>query len=133
MFSVRNLQEPDYEVLVTWWKDWKWTPPPRDFLPQNGIGGIMIEKDGQAIVAGFLYLTNSAVAWSEFIISNKEYRDKDRKDAILFLISELTRIAKECGYKYVYTVVKNKNLQEHYLKIGYANGSQKVNEMFIEL
>lgn len=133
MFTSRILNESDYDVLVGWWKKWRWIPPPKDFLPQDGTGGIMIEKDGVQVVAGFIYLTNSAVAWSEFIISNFDYKEKDRAEAIKFLISELTRIAKDCGKKYVYTVVKNKHLQQYYDEIGYQLGSQKVNEMFVKL
>jgi hypothetical protein len=133
MFSSRKLKEEDYDLLVSWWKQWRWTAPPRDFLPQNGTGGVMIEKDGKQVVAGFIYLTNSAVAWSEFIISNFDYKESDRHEAIKFLISELSRIAQDCGAKYVYTVVKNQSLQKLYQEIGYTNGSQKVTEMFLKL
>lgn len=133
MFSSRKLKEEDYDLLVSWWKQWRWTAPPRDFLPQNGTGGVMIEKDGKQVVAGFIYLTNSAVAWSEFIISNFDYKEPDRHEAIKFLISELSSIAQDCGAKYVYTVVKNQSLQKLYQEIGYTNGSQKVNEMFLKL
>ena len=133
MFSSRKLKEEDYDLLVSWWKQWRWTAPPRDFLPQNGTGGVMIEKDGKQVVAGFIYLTNSAVAWSEFIISNFDYKESDRHEAIKFLISELSRISQDCGAKYVYTVVKNQSLQKLYQEIGYTNGSQKVTEMFLKL
>lgn len=133
MLEVRLLAEDDYErYLVKWWKDWRWTAPSKDFLPGDGTGGIMISKEGLPIVAGFIYLTNSKVAWSEWIISNFEVKDKAlREEAILFCISELTRIAEECGAKYVYTVVKNQNLKKHYKKIGYQDGSQKVDEMVL--
>lgn len=134
MFNVRVLTEADYEMLAGWWKAWRWTPPPQDFLPQNGAGGLMIEKEGICIVAGFIYFTNSAVAWSEFIISNFDFKDKvEREQAIDILISELTRIAGERGAKYIYTVVKNQNLKNRYQKMGYQVGSQKVDEMFMIL
>jgi hypothetical protein len=132
MYNVRHLTEEDYEVLVTWWQKWNWTAPPRDFLPENGRGGLMIEKNGIPIVAGFIYFTNSKVAWTEFVISNFDYKEKkDRKEAIMILISELIRIAREKGSKYIYTVVKNKSLVNHYLASGYTVGSRKVDEMFI--
>lgn len=130
MFKARNLTEDDYNTLVEWWKQWRWTPPPRDFLPQNGTGGYMIEINGIPVVAGFLYLTNSTVAWNEFIVSNFEYKDKEnRKEAIRILIHELTEAARQCGAKYVYTVVKNSSLQSLYEEMGFSNGSVKVNEM----
>ncbi|MGH2666032.1 hypothetical protein [Flavobacterium sp.] len=134
MFKVRNLIDSDYDnFLVGWWKQWRWTPPPRDFLPQNGTGGVMVEKEGIPIVAGFVYLTNSAVAWSEFIISNFEYKEPDRKQAIKIIIQELSEISRQCGAKYIYTVVKNPSLQKMYEEMGFTNGSQKANEMFLIL
>ena len=40
-FNVRVLSESDYEnILVGWWKDWEWTPPVKDFLPLDGVGGL---------------------------------------------------------------------------------------------
>lgn len=132
--KIRNLVESDYDMLVEWWKKWRWTPPPRDFLPQNGTGGYMVEVDGIPVVAGFLYLTNSAIAWNEFVISNFDYKNKEkRKEAICILIQELTELAKQCKAKYVYTVVKNQSLQNIYEEMGFSNGSQKVNEMFMIL
>jgi len=132
-FSVRFLKEDDYEVLCQWWKAWRWTAPPRDFLPENGTGGIMVQKDGVNIVAGFVYFTNSAIAWSEFIISNFDYKDKDRKEAIKILIYELNELSKSKGSKYIYTVVKNQNLKKMYQEMGYSNGSVKVDEMVFVL
>ena len=40
---VRELNENDYEdILVGWWKQWGWVAPKRDFLPNNGKGGIIV-------------------------------------------------------------------------------------------
>jgi hypothetical protein len=132
-FSVRLLKETDYEILCGWWKSWRWIAPPRNFLPENGCGGLMVEKNGINVVAGFIYFTNSAICWSEFIVSNFEYKDKDRKEAIKILIKELNTIAKDKGFKYMYTVVKNKSLEKTYQEMGYSNGSVKVNEMVLVL
>jgi hypothetical protein len=93
--EVRYLDDHDYDVLASWWKDWRWTPPPKDMLPQDGRGGLMITKDGEDICAGFIYFTNSSTAWVEFIISNFQYKQKDRKDAIILLINALSEVAKE--------------------------------------
>ena len=57
---TRCLNEKDWDTLVEWWDTWPdWTTPPRDFLPDNGTGGLMVEKDGLPIVAGFIYETNT--------------------------------------------------------------------------
>jgi hypothetical protein len=133
-FSIRLLKESDYETLCQWWKAWRWEPPLKDFLPENGTGGLMVSKNGVNIVAGFIYFTNSKVCWSEFIISDFNYKNKvDRKEAINILIFELCELARAKGYKYIYTVVKNENLENAYKEMGFLNGSVKAQEMVMIL
>ena len=37
-FNIRKLKGKDYNnILIKWWKDWRWTPPPKDFLPDDLI------------------------------------------------------------------------------------------------
>ena len=85
--NIRRLTENDWETLCKWWDAWpKWTNPAKDFLPDNGKGGLMVEKNNVPIVAGFLYFTNSKGVLLEWIVSNPEYRDKDRRQAIELLI-----------------------------------------------
>ena len=49
---------------------------PKDNLPPTGL---IVEKNGTSIVSGYIYITNSTGALLEWIVSNPEYRDKDRK------------------------------------------------------
>ena len=40
--NIRKLKESDWETLCSWWDEWpEWQNPPRDFLPDNGKGGLM--------------------------------------------------------------------------------------------
>ena len=93
---IRELNESDYDdILVGWWKQWKWEPPQRDFLPNDGKGGIIVYDKETPVCAGFMYLTNSKVAWVDWIISNKEYTKKpQRKDAIKLLVSYTSEMIK---------------------------------------
>jgi hypothetical protein len=128
---IRELNETDYdEILVGWWKQWGWEPPQRDFLPRDGRGGIIIYDDETPICAGFMYMTNSKVAWVDWIISNKEYTKKpQRKDAIKLLVSALTDICKTAGNKYVYALIKNGSLVDTYEQLGYIKGDSYTGEM----
>ncbi len=117
--NMRKLTESDYEALCEWWKAWKWPPVEKDFLPDNGTGGYVIEKDGVMIVAGFVYITNSKVALLEWIISNPEYRETDRDMAITCLIKAIETLIKDWGYKYVFSVGRTKALIERHKKLGY--------------
>lgn len=128
---IRELNESDYDdILVGWWKQWKWEAPQRDFLPNDGKGGIIVYDKETPVCAGFMYLTNSKVAWVDWIISNKEYRKKpQRKDAIKLLVSALTDICKTAGNKYVYALIKNGNLMDTYEQLGYIKGDSYTGEM----
>lgn len=133
MFSVRLLEKDDYYTLVKWWKWHRFPAPASDCLPNDGKGGVMISKEGVDIAAGFLYFTNSNLCWLEFIVSNPEYRADDRAEGIQRLIHELTRIAKNNGFKAVFTSVKNQNLIKHYEICGFTKGSNNTHEMIAVL
>jgi hypothetical protein len=73
--NIRMLRDSDWNTLVEWWDAWPdWVNPPKEFLPDNGKGGFMVEKNNQPIVAGFLYTTNSKAALLEWIVSNPKGR-----------------------------------------------------------
>lgn len=129
MFSARILKEEDYKELVSWWRWWRFAPPAQEILPNNGTCGIMISKDGINICAGFIYFTNSAICWVEFIVSNPDYRESDRKEALTTLINELGNIAKQKGFKVVYTNLKNASLVNHFTDCEYIKGSTETIEM----
>ena len=131
IFNVRVLNEEDYDtILLNWWKSWDWDAPQKDFLPDNGKGGIMILDGDTPICAGFIYVTNSSVSWIDWIISSKTYRKSpQRADAISLLIDTLTNLAKKNGSKYCYALLKHKGLIETYKKLGYISGDSYTQEM----
>ena len=117
--EIRKLTESDYETLEKWWKAWKWPPVEKEFLPDNGTGGFVVEKNGTMIVAGFIYVTNSKAVLLEWIISNPEYREDDRDMAITCLISTVEKIIKGWGYKYIFTIGRTKALINKHKKLGW--------------
>lgn len=133
MITYKYLEDKDYNTLCQWWNWFRFTPPPKDFLPQNGTGGIMIFKNNIPVCAGFLYITNSKVFWLEYIVSNPKYKDDDRKQIIQQLILELCIIAKNKGAEYIFTSVKNQHLINHFVKVGFTIGSTNTTEMALKL
>lgn len=121
---TRSLVEEDYsDTLVPWWTSHDFTPPVQDFLPDNGKGGIIVYEGETPVCAGFLYETNSAVAWSEWVISDKEYRNsKGRKACISLLLNSLEEMAIDKGFRYIFANNNNKFLVEHYKTNGYSVG-----------
>jgi len=133
-FNLRKLNSTDYEdILVGWWKDWGWEAIPKDFLPEDGEGGVIIFDGEVPVCAGFMYATNSKVAWIEFIISNKQYDKEKRKKALVLLVDALNNVCKNGGFVYVYSILKNKSLIETYESQGYIKGDSNFFEMIKKL
>lgn len=123
MLNIRPLTDADYKILCDFWVSWGFEPIPKSFLPQDGLGGFIVEDENTPIVGGFLYLTNSKIAWPNWIISNRNYRKKpERKQAIELLINSLTNTAKQAGCTYAYALIKNSQLIDIYEKLGYTKG-----------
>jgi hypothetical protein len=130
----RSLLESDWETLQEWWAKWKWPVVTKEMLPLNGLGGLMIYKEDIPIVAGFLYLTNSSIAWMEWIVSNKEYKEADRKEALELLIVELEKVALSVGKNIIFSVGKNKSLINIHKDLGYTvdeNASYEISKKLI--
>ena len=108
----RHLEESDWETLQEWWDYWPGVEaPPRDFLPDNGTGGIMIEENGTPIVACFIYQTNSNAAMLEWLVSNPNYRGKEKRNrALEALIVSSQAVIKSMGYKTIFTMLRNQKL-----------------------
>lgn len=119
--NTRLLKEEDWDTLCKWWESWpKWVNPPKSFLPDNGTGGLMVEKDGRSICAGFLYITNSDAVLLEWIVSDPEYRDSDRKDAIELLITSAEELCKKLGKVHMFSIGRNKHLINTHKKLGWT-------------
>ena len=118
--NIRKLTENDWEVLKQWWDAWpEWDAPPKDFLPENGTGGLMVESEGEPIVAGFMYITNSKGVLLEWKISNPKNREEDRNDAINLLLISVENLCKDLGYKYIFSIGRNKSLITTHRNLGW--------------
>jgi hypothetical protein len=118
--NVRELKEQDWDILPQWWDKWKWPVMSRDMLPMNGLGGLIVYKEDTLIAAGFLYLSNSKVVWLDWIISNPDYKESDRKEALTLLINSLEQVAKQQGYDIIISIARNKSLINIHKNLGYT-------------
>lgn len=129
--NSRWITTEDYDTLVEWWKFWRFCPPTREVLPDNGLSGIVVTDDNDTpICAGFIYYTNSPIAWIEFIVSNPDVKDKKtRHDSLVFLINELSGTALLNNRKVIYSSLKNENLMNKYVECGFQKGGSNTTEM----
>lgn len=128
-FRYRWLTDADYEELCKWWKDWRFPVQPKGILPDNGKCGIMVYTDKMNVCAGFMYFTNSPFVMVEYVVSNFEYKDRDRKTALRALFSAIEEQAKKHGYYMMFSSVKNENLIGVMEDVGWNPGSTHTTEM----
>jgi len=123
-FSIRKLNPSDYDdLLVGWWKDWGFTPPDREVLPDNAKSGLIVFDNTKPVCAGFIYLTNSKVVLIEWIISNKKYNNKRKKvKALNFLLDALILTCSKLKIKYIKADNESKSLTKAFEKKGFKKG-----------
>lgn len=128
-FRFRWLEYEDYDMLCEWWEFWRWPVLEKDFLPDYGRGGVLVLKDDVPICSIFLYMSNSDLCFLGWMVSNPKYREKDRYDAIAYLIDVASEEAFSQGRKYVYGVSNKKSVIERYAKSGFIAGPSNCTEM----
>tara|TARA_R110002049_G_scaffold108120_1_gene256142 strand:+ start:4328 stop:4726 length:399 start_codon:yes stop_codon:yes gene_type:complete len=121
MFSIRNLNKGDYDTLCKWWKENRFPIIPKQILPDNGLGGIMIQVNGIDRCACFLYLTNSKICWLEYLVIDFQFKDKEKRETLKEMaINQMCIFAKELGYEAVFTSVKKPQLIKTFEKLGFS-------------
>lgn len=124
MFNSRWLEEEDYPQLCEWWKSFRFPAVPQHLLPDNGKCGVMVSKGDVNVCAGFIYFTNSSFALCEYVVSNFEYKNKDRSEAIEELFEKMEMIAKAEGYIVLFSSVRNQPLINKMKNFGWHEGSE---------
>jgi len=116
----RKIKKEDWSTLEKWWRSWpNSSAPPKESLPSNGTGGIIIEDNGEPVIAGFIYQTNSKVAIIEGVVSNPNYRGKQKRDKSLeVLVACLYEATKLIGCKYIFAMTDNKKIINLGIKLG---------------
>lgn len=128
--KVRKLGNNDYNTLLEWWSFWRFPAPSLLALPDYGLGGLMIQnQEGKDVACGFIYDTNSHIAWVEFVVSNPKVSKKDREEGILRLLEELSLECGKRGYKIIFSSLKHEGLINKYIESGFQFGTRGTSEL----
>mgnify|MGYP003403728701 FL=1 len=133
--KINLIEQSDYNQFCEWWNYWKFPIPSKEILPNDGIGGLKLtDENGIDLIAGFLYETNSGIAWIEFIVSNPNIKNRNiRKEAKKNIILYLSLLAKEKGYKAIFSSLKDQWLINSFIENGYVKSNEKTFELSIKL
>ena len=109
--TIRPIEEEDYKFINKWWVDATGkNPPKRNLLPENGLHGLMACKDNSPVMCVYLYLTNSKMGYCDYMIGDPEYREEDRQDILLRLMTSSIKTANNLGYEDFWFLTKEKGL-----------------------
>lgn len=104
--QLRHIElQHDYPTLDAMWKAWKFPSPPIEALPDTGL--IVTNFRGDPIAAGFLYKTNSTLAWMEWIVASMFCTKAERATGLDMLIEHLEAWAHVEGFTTLFTCSKN--------------------------
>ena len=104
-YNIRPVWVEDAETLVKWWESYDhMLVPSQELLPENGQMGLAIEKDGRMMAAAFVYLTNSDMGYIDFLVSDPNYKGRDRFEIITTLIEACSELAVELGCRIIWAM-----------------------------
>jgi len=119
---LREYRPEDYPMLTRWWKAHGWPGVSAAILPKLGL---IIEDNGQPIVAGFVYMDNSVgVAFLEWVVGAPEATGRQIVAGIGTLIDFAGKRVLELDYGVLLTATNKEALIRLYEK----NGFQKTDE-----
>ena len=118
----RSFNDKDYVTVFKWW-DWWWGKNKgieREILPHNDCCYIIF-KNNIPVASGFLYIDkNAPIGYLTFVVSNPEYKEKDRRVIIEQLIINTEKEAKSQGIKFIFTVCEGIHMQDIHNRLGWT-------------
>ena len=117
--TIRDITKEDYKVIDSWYLERNISVPALKFLPESGLGGLILEKE-KPIAAAYVYTTNSKLGYIDFLISDPNYKEEDRYDIILELFKELTQKAYDLGCEMVWAQSSIKGVTKRCQEIGWT-------------
>ena len=101
VIKIRHYRaDEDYLLLKEWWEKQGYNWP----LPHHlSTVGRVIEVNNVPVCIGFLYETNSSIAWFEQVICNCDAPKNYRRIALLELIETMKKLAKSSGFELLFS------------------------------
>ena len=121
--DVRNISPDDWDLLVKWGINKN-----KDLLPKEGTGGLLVHVENIPIAAGFIYLTNSKLAFINDIVYDKNKDEKLLHNSLDLLIVAFEQSLKELGFKSIIVIGTDEMLNDSYKALGWEE-SETINKL----
>lgn len=107
MKIVEYSERKHYAEIRSWWSNHAWPGIDPEMLPKNGF---VVESGEQMICAGWLYSSDSAICWMEWIVGNPHISSQERGIGLDLLIQAIRDKARNLGFKIIFMSVQNERL-----------------------
>lgn len=120
---IRPYLDSDYDLICSWWNKQGEPSPSKSMVPIDST--FILEIEGQSVLSGSLFKTNTGMALLENFIGNPDFK-KQRKAYSKQLIDYLTNYAKQQGFERVVAITYSSKLAKYYandfkLKVTFEN------------
>lgn len=120
-----NIGE-DYPQICDWWRGHGWPYIPVHSLPTTGW---VSYDEVERYAAGWLYISNSTTAWSEWIVTNPGSNLRKRSEGVKMLISIIKLEAKSRGVQTIVTSLKSGGLIRAYERQGFVKTDEHMTNL----
>lgn len=131
-FKIRTTKVSDFNIVKKWWNAWEDGPlPTLDELPNDGLGGLMLERDGEPTAVTFLWLTNSKMGYIGYAV-----RDPDKSltdDEAISLGLQGLKTLKEWGCTSAFMITKLDRVIEKSKEYGFGFSKKEFANGFVRL
>ncbi len=115
--KTRPYSQADHVRLSNWWTAHGWPPVSSTILPPNGY--IVGE-----CAAAFLYLTDSPIAWMEWLVADPEAPKEFRSACINQLVDHIAEVARQKGASLLFTSTNHPALEKRLTENGFQVGDR---------
>jgi hypothetical protein len=123
--TVAAFNPEHYTSVVGLWRARAFPPLPPEALPPTGC---CIMKGNCLIAAGFLYLSDSTIAWTEWLTTNPDAAAQERHEALDLIIEYLETSARAAGRRILFVSLADAGLIKRFTSHGFAvSDSQMTN------
>lgn len=120
----------DYATVSSWWEDRGWPVLPLRSLPRTGV---VVWVDGRRTAAGWVYRTDSDIAWLEYLVSDPHTPFEKRDGAVDAAIRYLLAKSQDMGYRVIFTSSNNPRLIERLKRHEFIVGDEQTTQLVRKL
>lgn len=115
--ETRSLTRDDEGLLTSWWLKHGQSPVPFRLWPKRGL---LISNENAPLAAGFIYFTDSPIAFIENIVIDPSSAKIERRAAVHKLLEDLESLVRRNGYSLALGLVTSPKMAAIIEKTGWT-------------